>query len=74
MTTAPSRDKTARIIHDHHYQPHRRIKARVAHGTARLKDRQILRQCRRSHAINHSLQIDAGLWNLNTHKPLRIRP
>jgi hypothetical protein len=49
-----------RIIRDHHYRQHRRIRARVEHVIARLKDWQILRQCRRrGHPINHSLQIIA---------------
>jgi hypothetical protein len=38
---------------------------RVEHVIARLKDWQILRQCRRrGAAINHSLHVIAGLWNL----------
>ncbi|KAA1248385.1 hypothetical protein F0Q45_20915 [Mycobacterium simiae] len=43
------------------------FRARVEHVLARLKDWQILRQCRRrGHAINHSLHIIAGLWHLKT--------
>ena len=69
----PRRDRTGRIIRDDHYRAHRRIRARVEHVIARLKDWQILRQCRRrGDAINHSLQIIAGLWNLNTHTQLRV--
>lgn len=69
----PRRDKTGRIIHDHHYRIHRRIRARVEHVIARLKDWQILRQCRRrGNAINHTPHIIAGLWNLKTHAPLRV--
>jgi hypothetical protein len=65
--TTPRRDKTGRIIRDDRYQVHRRIRARVEHVIARLKDLQILRQCRRrGEAINHSLHIIAGLWNLKT--------
>ncbi|MDY6871487.1 MAG: transposase family protein [Actinomycetota bacterium] len=46
------------------YPAHRRIRAHVEHVTATIKDWQILRQCRRrSQAINHSLQIVAGLLN-----------
>jgi hypothetical protein len=41
--TSPPRDPTGRIVHDDHY----RIRARVEHVIARLKDWQILRQCRR---------------------------
>jgi hypothetical protein len=67
--TTPPRDSTGRIIRDDHYRVHRRIRARVVHVIARLKDWQILRQCRRrGDAINHSLHIIAGLWNLKTHK------
>jgi Transposase DDE domain/Helix-turn-helix of DDE superfamily endonuclease len=70
--TTPRRDSTGRIIHDHHYRTHRRIRARVEHVIARPKDWQILRQCRhRGDAINHSLQIIAGLCNLKTHTQLR---
>ncbi len=65
--TTPARDNTGRIIHDDLYRTHRRIRARVEHVIARLKDRQILRQCRRrGQAINHSLHIITGLWNLKT--------
>jgi hypothetical protein len=72
-TTTPRRDKTGRIIRDDRYQAHRRIRARVEHVIARLKDWQILRQCRRrGEAINHSLHIIAGLWNLKTRNQLRV--
>ena len=61
------------IIRDDRYRVHRRIRARVEHVIARLKDWQILRQCRRPrHAINHNLQIIAGLWNLKTLRQLRV--
>ena len=64
---------TGRIIHDDHYHAHRRIRARVEHVIARLNDWQVLRQCRRrAEAIYHNLQIIAGLWNLKTHKQLRV--
>ncbi|HXO51680.1 MAG TPA: transposase family protein, partial [Mycobacterium sp.] len=54
--TTPRRDHSGRIIRDDRYQLHRRIRARVEHVIARLKDWQILRQCRRrGEAINHSL-------------------
>jgi DDE superfamily endonuclease len=63
--TTPRRDHSGRIIRDDNDRAHRRLRARVEHVIARLKDWQILRQCRRrGHAINHSLQIVAGLWNL----------
>lgn len=71
--TGPRRGPSGRIIHDTRYQAHRRIRARVEHVIARLKDWQILRQCRRrGHAINHSLQIVTGLWNLKLHNQLRV--
>jgi DDE family transposase len=71
--TTPRRDHTGRIIRDDRYRAHRRIRARVEHVITRLKDWQILRQCRRrGDAINHSLQIVAGLWNLKTHNQIRV--
>ncbi len=71
--TSPRRDKTGRIVRDDPYQTHRRISARVEHVIARLKDWQILRQCRRrGQSINHRLQIIAGLWNLKTASRLRV--
>jgi hypothetical protein len=72
--TTPRRDHSGRIIRDDHYRMHRRIRARVEHVIARLKDWQILRQCRRrGDAINHSLHIIAGLWNLKTRNQLRVK-
>jgi hypothetical protein len=54
--TGPQRDRTGRTIRDDHYRTHRRIRARVEHVIARLKDWQVLRQCRRrGGSINHSL-------------------
>lgn len=45
---------------------HRKIRARVEHVIARLKDWQILRQCRRrGHSINQALRAVAYLYNLN---------
>jgi len=71
--TTPRRDQTGRIAHDQHYRAHPRITARVEHVIARLKDWQILRQCRRrGHAINDTLHTVAGLWNLKTHDQLRV--
>lgn len=71
--TGPRRDHTGRIVRDDHYRAHRRIRARVEHVIARIKDWQILRQCRRrGDAIDHSLQIIAGLWNLKTTSQLRV--
>lgn len=71
--TGPHRGPSGRIIHDTQYRAHRRLRARVEHLIARLKDWQILRQCRRrGHPINHSIQIVAGLWNLKIHNQLRV--
>lgn len=71
--TGPRRGPDGRIIQDHHYRTHRRIRARVEHVIARIKDWQILRQCRRrGEAINHSLHIIAGLWNLKCCGQLRV--
>lgn len=71
--TGPRRGPDGRIIHDTHHQAHRRLRARVEHVIGRLKDWQILRQCRRrGHAINHSIQIVTGLWNLKIHNQLRV--
>jgi hypothetical protein len=73
--TTPRRDHCGRIIRDDHYRVHRRIRARVEHVIARLKDRQILRQCRRRRrgdAINHNPHIIAALWNLKTRNQLRV--
>ena len=67
--TSPPRDHTGPIIRDDHYRAHRHIPARVQHVIARPKHWQILRQCRRpGDAINHSLQVIAGLCNLKTRK------
>lgn len=71
--TRPKRDKTGRIIHHHHSQTHRRLRARVEHVNARLKNWQILRQSsRRGHPINHSPHITAGLQNVKTHNQLPV--
>jgi Transposase DDE domain len=73
IITGPRRRPDGRIIRDHHYRAHRPIRARVEHVTARIKDRQILRQCRRrGEAINHSLHIITGLWNLKGCGQLRV--
>jgi hypothetical protein len=69
----PQRDHTGRIIHDDRYPVHRKIRVRGQHVIARLNDWRILRQCRRrGEAINHSLQANAGLWNLKIHNQLRV--
>jgi Transposase DDE domain len=70
---SPRRATDRRIIRDDHYRKHRRIRARVEHVIARLKDWQTLRQCRRrGQAIDHSLHIVAGLSNLKNPGQLRV--
>jgi hypothetical protein len=51
-----------------------RILSASKHVIAKLKDWQVLRQCRGGDAINQTLQIIAGLWNLKNHKLLRVNP
>jgi len=71
--TGPRREPDGRIIRDYHYRAHRPIHARLEHVTARIKDRQILRQCRhRGQAINHTLHIITGPWNLKGCGQLRL--
>jgi hypothetical protein len=71
--TTPRRHHTGPVIRDHHYRVRRQITARVEHVIAQLKHWQILRQCRRrGQSINHSPQNIARLWNLKTHKQLRV--
>ena len=61
----PRRDSSGRIIRDQHWQRHKRMRATVEHVIARLKDWQILRQCRRKGcSLDQLLQIIAGLHNL----------
>ena len=72
IVTITTPDHTGRIIHDEHYRAHLRIRARVEHVVARLKDWQVLRQCRRRGEAINILHIITGLWNLKTHKPLRV--
>lgn len=61
----PRRDSSGRIIRDQHWERHKRMRATVEHVLARLKDWQILRQCRRKgDSLDRLLQIIAGLHNL----------
>ncbi len=67
----PHRDSKRRIIRDQHWERHKRLRATVEHVIARLKDWQILRQCRRKgDSLDKLLQIIAGLHNLR--QQLRI--
>jgi hypothetical protein len=44
---------------------HKRLRARIEHLLARMKDWQILRQCRRrGNAVNLAVRCIAYLWNL----------
>jgi len=71
--TASRRDHTGRIIRDQRCRARRRTTAHVEQVMARIKDSWMLRQCcRRGDAINHGLQVVAGLWNLKTHSQLRV--
>ncbi|MGH3957402.1 MAG: hypothetical protein ACRDTL_00140, partial [Mycobacterium sp.] len=71
--TTPRRDTTGRIIYDDHYRAHRRLRTRVEHAIAGLKDWQNLRQRRRrGQGTNHSHHTIAGLWNKKTHTQSRV--
>jgi hypothetical protein len=71
--STPRCDNTGRIIHDDHYQTHRRIRTRVQHVIVGLKDGQTLRQCRRrSDGFNCNLHIIARPWNLKISNQLRV--
>jgi hypothetical protein len=69
----PRRDTIGRIVRDHHYRQHRRIKSprrTRPRPTQRLANTAPMPPPRR-HAINRNLQNIAGLWNLKTHNQLR---
>lgn len=72
-TTGPRHDKTGRILHDDRHRHHLRIRARVEHVLARLKDWQIVRQCRRhDNAIKPQPPRHTGLWKIKNHTQLRV--
>lgn len=51
---------------NHRHAAHRKIRARIEHILARMKDWQMLRQChRRGDNINNAAQAVAHLYNLN---------
>jgi hypothetical protein len=57
--TLPPKDDLAQLVE------HRRLRARIEHLLARMKDWQILRQCRRrGNAINLAVRCVTYLWNL----------
>ncbi|MFA3842024.1 transposase [Streptomyces aureus] len=61
----PRRGPDGRIIKDRTYHRFRKRRAVAEHTIARLKDHQILRQCRRrGDAINHAVAGVAALHNL----------
>jgi len=63
--TTPKRDSSGKIIRDEAWELHRKLRASVEHVIARLKDWQILRQCRRkAKGIDQALQAVAGIYNL----------
>ncbi|MER6980027.1 transposase [Streptomyces carpinensis] len=61
----PHRGPDGRIIKDRNYRRFRKRRAVAEHTIARLKDHQVLRQCRRhGNAINHAVAGVAALHNL----------
>ncbi|MGW9025982.1 transposase family protein, partial [Streptomyces sp. NPDC055722] len=61
----PRRGTDGRIVKDWNYRRFRKRRAVAEHTIARLKDHQILRQCRRrGDAINHAVAGVAALHNL----------
>jgi hypothetical protein len=63
--TSPRRGPDGRIVKDRKYRRFRQRRARVEQTVARLKDHQILRQCRRrGEAIDHAIAGVAALHNL----------
>ncbi|MFD0502644.1 transposase [Streptomyces chiangmaiensis] len=61
----PQRGPDGRIIKDRNYRRFRRRRAVAEHTIARLKDHQVLRQCRRKgDGINHAVAGVAALHNL----------
>jgi hypothetical protein len=63
--TPPRRGPDGRIIKDPNHRRFRTRRARAEHTIARLKDHQILRQCRRrGTAIDHAIAGVAALHNL----------
>jgi hypothetical protein len=63
--TTPSRDSSGRIIRDDTSKKFIRRRATVEHIIARLKDWQILRQCRRRRrGIDYAVAGVAALYNL----------
>ncbi|MGW2548843.1 transposase [Streptomyces sp. NPDC001635] len=61
----PHRGADGRLIKDRNYRRFRKRRAIAEHTLARLKDHQILRQCRRrGDGINHAVAGVAALHNL----------
>ena len=66
---SPRRGPDGKIIRDRNYRRFRKRRARAEHTIARLKDHQILRQCRRGKAIDHAIAGVAALHNLKLDTP-----
>jgi hypothetical protein len=68
--TSPRRGPDGRIIPDRNHRRFRKRRARAEHTIARLKDHQILRQCRRrGTAVDHAIADVATLHNLKLDIP-----
>jgi hypothetical protein len=68
--TSPGRGPDGRIIRDRNYRRFRKRRARAEHTIARLKDHQILRQCRRrGRGTGHAIAGVATLHNLKPDIP-----
>ncbi|WP_405879242.1 hypothetical protein OG762_11650 [Streptomyces sp. NBC_01136] len=62
---SPKRGPDGKIVKDRNYQRFKKRRAVAEHTLARLKDHQILRQCRRrGEGIDHALADIAALHNL----------
>jgi hypothetical protein len=73
--TSPRRGPDGKIIRDRNHQRFRKSRARAEHTIARLKDHQILRQCRRrGKAIDHAIAGVAALHNLKLDTPRIAAP
>jgi len=71
--TTPARHRSERIIHDDDYRVHRRVRSRVEHVLARLKDWQNPPSMPPPR-LRHQPQPpnNRGLWNLKTNNQLRV--
>jgi hypothetical protein len=67
--TSPRRGADGRIIRDRNHRRFRKPRARAEYTIARLKDHQILRQCRRGEGTGHAIAGVAALHNLKLETP-----